>query len=331
MRIRTRNGWLDWAVRIVGLLLVGAALFLGYTVIEGERQTRAGSLTGRAVSNLEEMVRQNPEDVTARLLLADAYRDVGQLNDAVEQYTQALELDKDSVQALSGLGSVAMLREEWRTAEGYWLRVIDLLAGAKDGAQAERLERAYYLYGTTLIQLAEYEEAVGFLKEAVRIRKDNADTRYALAVAYGKLDLKDNQRQELEVALAFVPSMPEANYDLGLIMLEAGDRAQAAELFRRSVDAAPGRPEPMDALLALGPFEERIAASDSLAESDPETALIEARIAYALDTTSADAARRVARLLQRLGNEADARSSWQQVLKLAPGDTEATAALAELK
>jgi tetratricopeptide (TPR) repeat protein len=142
----------------------------------------------------------------------------------------------------------------------------------------------------------------------------------------------NNQRESLETALLFVPTMPEANYDLGLLYLADGDEATAAELFRRSADNAPGREEPLDQLLALGPFEDRMEEAEALLDSDPGAALHEARIAAALDPMSIDAARMVARLLQSNGlSPDDEKAAWERLLDLVPDDPEATEALAALE
>jgi Flp pilus assembly protein TadD len=321
--LRLGDRWLDWTLRIVGVLVIGALLYLGYTVWQGERQVRQGSLSSRAIENLKEMVRSNPENAEARVLLGDAYRDVGGYNDAIEQYNAALDLKKDHIGALSGLGLTAMATDEWMTASGYWETVIEALRDEPSATSNLALEKAYYYYGVTLIELAEYEDAVNYLKEALRIRRDDADTHYALSVAYGKLDSAANQEASLRNALAFVPSMPEANYDLALILLAKGDEAGAAELFRRSVDGAPYKTEPAEELAKLGPFETRWAKVQELLATDPAGALVEARIAIALDPKNVDAARTVARLLQQLGNTEDARTAWARVLELVADDPEA--------
>lgn len=330
MSFTLRDRWLDWTIRVVAVLVIGALAYLGYTVWRGEQQAKQGSLASRAIGNLEEMVRQEPQNPDYRVILGDAYRDTGSYAAAVDQYNAALELQGDNPGALSGLALVAMAREEWRTAEGYWQKAIEVLSKNQFAAQDLRLEKAYYYYGVTLMQVNEYEDAITYLKEALRIKRSDADTHYALAVAYRELDSTKNQRASLEAALAFVPSMPEANYDLGLLLLAEGDEAGAAELFRRSVDNAPGRPEPLAELEKMGPFEDRWSAAQSLTQADPEAALAEARIAFALDPESEDAARLMAQLLQRLDETEDAKAAWERVLKMVPGDPEATEALRAL-
>ncbi len=326
----SRDRWLTWAIRVVGVLVICALAYLAYSVYQSRRLAEDTSVTARAIASLKQAVEDDPENPDAHILLGDAYRDTGRPADAIEQYEAALKLQADHPVALSGLALVAMQEEEWQTASGYWERAIDVLMEMEFAAQDLRLEKALYYYGVTLIELGEYEDAANYLREALRIKRSDADTHYALSVAYRELGSASKQRESLETALIFVPAMPEANYDLGLLYLADGDEASAAEFFRVAVDNAPGRKEPLEELEALGPFDERLEKAESLAESDPAAALVEARIAAALDPTDIDAVRLVAQLLRPLDSPEDEKAAWERVLDLAPDDPEATEALQAL-
>jgi TolA-binding protein len=130
----------------------------------------------------------------------------------------------------------------------------------------------------------------------------------------------------------FDPVMPEANYDYGLLLLADGDVAGAAEHFRTSADNAPeSHTEPADELADLGSFAERLAAAKRLAGADAAAALVEARVARALDPGSLEAAKLVARLYQRTGDPASAEEAWQRVLARWPDEAEAKKALEQLE
>ena len=330
MKLRMNSHVLGIAVKIVGLLVVVALVYLGYTVFSTQRGVEKNSVTGRAIESLVAQVKKSPKDAGARILLAQALASDGRLDDSVEQFQNALKIEEDNAAALEGLGLIAMRREEWRTAEGYWQRLVDNLKSGQFASQDQRLERAYYYRGVTLLSLKDYEDAVLYLKEALRMKRDDADTHYALSVAYRELGSDSNQRKELETALAFVPTMAEANYDMGLLLLADGDKAGAAELFRRSADNAPGRAEPLTELEKLGPAADHIALAKSLQKSDTKGALVEARIAIALAPTNIEAARLVAHLLEGFDKVDEATAAYERVLKLVPQDPDATEALARL-
>jgi tetratricopeptide (TPR) repeat protein len=313
-------------VKVVALLVVVALVYLGYTVWSTQRSVEESSVPSRAIDTLIKEVEADPGNAAARVLLGQALAAAGRVDEAVEQLNAALAIDEKQAAALEGLGIIAMRREEWATAEGYWRRILEVTGSGQYASQDLRVERAHYYLGLTLIERHEYEDAVLYLKEALRIKRGSSDTHYALAIAYRELGSTSNQRNELETALRYDPKLPEANYELGLMLAADGDRAGAAELFRRSIDNAPTRAEPQAELDKYGPFEERLADARRLESTDPAAALIEARIAVALEPSDLPALRTVAKLLEKLGNTEDAALAWERVLRLAPNDPEATEA-----
>jgi len=330
LKPRVTSRTLGTALKVVGLLVVVALVYLGYTVWSTQREVNAGSMPSRAIATLIKEVEADPGNAGARVLLGQALAAAGRIDEAVEQLNAALSIDEKNVAAMEGLGLIAMRREEWATAEGYWRKVLEVTRGSQYVTQDLRVERANYYLGLTLIERKEYEDAVLYLKEALRTKKSASDTHYALSVAYRELGLVANQREALEIAVRYDPKLAEANYDLGLLLAADGDRAGAAELFRRSVDSAPTRAEPAEELEKFGPFEARFANAERLRGSDPAAALIEARIAVALQPDDLPAVRLVAELLEQIGDADEALAAWQRVLRLAPKDPAATEALARL-
>jgi len=146
-------------------------------------------------------------------------------------------------------------------------------------------------------------------------------------VCYDKLGVKDGQKQMLEYTLQFDPKMPEANYDYGLLLLADKDEAGAAEAFRTSVDGAPFKDEPNEALKKFGTASARLAKAEQLAPKDPKAALIEARIAVALNPRSTQALLLTAKLHEELKKPEDAAAAYRRVLTIDPNSAEAAAGL----
>lgn len=319
---------LDYAVKSVLVILALAMVFFIYTVIRVNYEERNSTPAARAVKNLEGAVRKDPNNITARLRLADALSAAGRIREAAEQYNTVLTQSEDEPGALAGLAHIAMNEGEWRTAEGYWRRIVETLSSGQYANVDQRLEKAYYYLGSCLMEVKEYEEATTYLKEALRMRKDASDTYFLMAIAYREMGSKDKYKQNLQNALQFDPLLAEANYELGKVLLEEGDTASAAEKFRVSADNAPAeRREPHDALAALGTAGEHLAkAQAAVKKGDAETALSEARIAQALDPDDVTSARIVAQMFEKQKMTVQARAAWERVLTLAPGDEEAITA-----
>jgi tetratricopeptide (TPR) repeat protein len=327
--------WLDTAIKVALVAVIIAGAYLAYTVIRFQVQERRLQPASQAVQNLIAAVEEDPQNLGLRLTLAEAFAADGRLNESIEQFNAALEIAPDNPNALSGLALIAMYRGEWETAEEYWRAVITELSGGQYSLLDQRLERALYQLGVTLIERGEYEEAVQYLTEALRMRRTSADTHYMLAYAYRELGSDTNHRRYLENALQFDPRMPEAHYDLGIVLLAEGDIAGAAEHFRESATYAPeSRREPWEQLETLedeADAQERYERALELAPTDPGEALIEARIARALDPDDVEIAKLVAELHEETGDTDAALEAWRRVLEIAPNDTEAAAEVDRLK
>jgi tetratricopeptide (TPR) repeat protein len=326
---------LDRGIRIatiaVGVALVLVVAFLGWSYYSNTKLAETQSPSARAVANLAAIVAKSPNVAAARVKLAEAMVANDQLDDAIVELKAALQIEKDNAAALTDLGLIAMQRQEWKTAEGYWTKLVQVLGSADMSAKDARLADVYYYLGTTYVEEQRYEDAVANLKKSLTIKRDSSPAHYMLATAYQRLGLTDMQKQELQVVIAFDPKQAQANYDLGIIALKAGDVAQAAELFRIAADNAPSNiTAPKDELAKLGTASEHLAAAGRLKVSDPAKALIEARIAAAVDPSSADAVRLVAVLAEQQNDSKRALNAWQRYLELVPGDPTATDAIKRL-
>jgi tetratricopeptide (TPR) repeat protein len=316
-----------WAVAAL-VLVVGA--YLGWSVWSHNRSVVESTPASRAVTDIKANLKKDPNNIDLRMGLAQALVVAGRKNEAVDHYKAILKAKKEYTPALSGLGFIAMTNKDWKTGEGYFRKVTELLAGTPNADRNKSLEIAYFYLGTALMEQHKYEDAVGYFKAALRIRRDASDTHYALAYCYKQMDSPRKYREELEATLAFDPKMPEANYDIALLLLKEGDPGRAAEHLRTSIDNAPNVEMPETELDKLGPFSKRFAAAKSLASAETTKALTEARVAVALEPKNVDALRLLASLWEKSGDADSATGIYQRILVIVPGDPSATKALERL-
>ena len=322
---------LDVALVVAAVAVVVLGAYLGWSVWSHNQQVVKSTPAARAVEAIKADLKKNPQSLDLRMQLAQALLVAQRTDEAVGQYKAVLKAKKDYVPALAGLGFVALQQKDWKTGEGYYRKVVDQLASTENAGRNRTLETAYFYLGTALMEQKQYEEAVGYFKEALRIRRDASDTHYALAVTYKNLDSMSKYRDELEAAIAFDPKMPEANYDLALLLIESKeDVGRAAELLRTSVDNAPGIDKPQAALDELGPFSKRLASAKSLASTDAVKALTEARIAAALEPENVEALDLLGSLWEKNGDTAKALAAYQSALAVESADTEAKTAVERL-
>jgi tetratricopeptide (TPR) repeat protein len=323
--------WIQGAIWTLVVAILVVAGYLGWNYYGDARLAATQSPAARAIANLENIVAKSPNEPMARIRLAEALAANGQEDDAIPQLEAALKIDKQNGTAMTDLGLIAMQRGEWKSAEQYWTQLVQILSGAEMASKDQRLADVYYYLGTTFVEEARYEDAVANLKASIAIKRDSSPVHYMLAVAYQRLGLTDMQRQELEIVVAFDPKQAQASYDLGMLTLKGGDTAGAAELFRIAADNAPSTVStPQVELAKLGKASDHLAAAIRLRPTDPKAALVEARIAAALDPTSAETVKLVATLSETTKDPQRALNAWERYLELVPGDKTATDAIKRL-
>lgn len=318
---------LDAAIAVAMIVVIGLGGFLGYSVWSQQRQLKAASPVYRGLDELVAAVRENPDDLTMRVRLAQALMLSGRRNEAVKQYESILKVKEDHAPALAGLGTIALREKDYKTAENYYRQVIEIAAKDAESTNSSGLEQAYFYLGTAIMEQKRYEEAAGYFKEALRLKRDSSTTHYLLAVCLRELELPEAYRESLGNTLLFDPKHPEANYDYGRILLDEGDEAGAAEHFRLSADSAPNIDIPRKALEELGPWETRIEAARAAAKSDRGKALVEARVAAALRPRSVETFVLLGDLYADAGNEAKAREAYSHALGMDAGSDAAKAGL----
>ncbi len=312
------------AVLIIGIMGVGG--LFAYNVYVDRKLAEEANPALRAVRALEAEVRERPDDVYLRVRLGEALAAARRYQDAIEQFNAALIIEPKHVGAHLDLGTVALANNREADAVKYFEKVIELTEGASMRNIDPRREAAFYRLGSMMLDKKEYERALGYLKEAARIRRDASDTYLLLSRAFSGLEDFDEAIKYVEYALAFDPNFPQANYDAGVLYLDQGDYLKASEHIRRAIDAAPEDPEPLELLSQLGTAESWRAKADAALKTDASKALEHIKIARRIEPENSDLAVLHAQILERLDNAKAALETYREARELgASGDTAVSA------
>ena len=163
----------------------------------------------------------------------------------------------------------------------------------------------------------DYEAAIPPLQKFIAEKPDVAFAHFQLAYAYTALKRPDDARQEYERCIALDPKMPEAQLNLGVLLLEKQPAAAVAAL-RRAVELLPSQSRPR---YLLGLAQERSGDFSGAAESFAG--------ATRLDPKDLDSVTRLGQVLLRLGKSADAEGKFRAALELQPNSPEALQGLAQ--
>ncbi len=302
---------------VAAILLVGG--YFGYSVWANRQAALTATPALRVIQDLKSQVRQNPNESALRVRLGEALASVGEYGQAVEQLENALKLDENHSGAYMDLGLVAMLSDDYTAARRYFLRVVEITEGQDFDEINNRRDTALFSLGRIELSEGNYEEAVGYFKGSLRIRRDASDTYYYLARAYVGIDEPEAAIDQLEIALAFDPNFAQAHFLMGEIYFGQDDLVNASSFFYRAAELAPDADPPAEALASIGTSEEWEARGrKALEDGEIEEALKAALISTNLDPTRVAGHILHAEVLEARDDAASALKVYAKALDLAP-------------
>lgn len=319
------------SIVILVAAVLGIALLFGYTIWQTRHEEKTATPAQRALVTLGDLVRKNPNSAAARVRYGEALASAGAYPDAIKQLQAAVKLDPKHTGAWLDLGLIAMQQNDRSTAESYFKKVLELTSGSSFEEINNRREQAYFHLGEIALDAKRYQDAAGYFKASIRIRKDASDSYYLLAQSFRGMGSDNLAIEQLDAALAFDPNYAEAHWLYGEILLAKGDKINAAIHLRRAADLAPERQEPQAALAKLGTAQDAVTAGrTALAEKRLAEALDSALLARALDPKSVDAALLYADVLVAKGEPKQALQVLTEAKTFAPQDAKVAAAIAAI-
>ncbi|GGY34106.1 XrtA/PEP-CTERM system TPR-repeat protein PrsT [Pseudoduganella albidiflava] len=179
-----------------------------------------------AIIQLKNIVQQQPDHVTARLMLGQMYLDTGDMASAEKELRRARELGAQADLVQPGLGKALLSQSQFQ-------RLLDEFPA--QGASAEALA----LRGQALLYLGRPDEAHPMFERALQLKPGLSDATLGLA----KLALigaqPDKAGQLLEQAIAQNPDNVDALRLKGDLQLAAHDPAAARKSYERILDIKP--------------------------------------------------------------------------------------------
>ena len=329
---RSPDLYLNIALAILVLAVLGGAAWFGYTVYRDQQVEFNSSAAGRLVTVLKGAVVKSPNDATLRVRYGEALGAMNKYQDAIEQFNAAIKIDPKHTGAYLDLGMVAMLTKNDAAAERYFEKVVSLTGDSQYSTLDTVREQAYYNLGLLALGQKRYAEAAGFFKGALQIRNDSSDTYYQLAKAYQGLGDVDSAILQLETGLQFDPGFAEAHYYLGELYKIKKDDVNASYQFKTAVGLAPGADQPEQALEAFGSADDWVKkAGAALAAGNLPVAVNDILVARNLDPKSFDAAKMHVQILVARGDPRGALAVAIEAGKLNPKDAAMQAQIKSLQ
>jgi tetratricopeptide (TPR) repeat protein len=268
----TRMVWLA----LTAVLLL-AASFGGYYYFDRYVHVNDHSPIVQSTALLETTVRQNPDDVEARVTLAQNYMQSGRYPDAIEQAGQVLDAFPDHHGALFVQGLAYAKAGQPDDSIEPLARLVVLRRQSPMAQTDNTLETALFFLGQSYLEVGRNDYAIDAFTEALTINRTDADALYLLGVAYSQNDQMALALAQYQNAVRFVPDFAEAYQGMAdcyhqlnqpdHLLYAEGMVAYANHNFeaaRQYLESATGNlPDFVPALLGLGLTYEQLGQLDA--------------------------------------------------------------------
>ena len=197
-----------------------------------------------AAAAATELVAAQPDDPTPKLLLGDAKLELGDYDDAIDAYQQAVDLHPD----LRSYNRGAFLRWLQGDFDGA-VKVMELALQAGSMRDAESMAWCFVDLGAMYLHRGDAKRAQAAADRALTLVRDYVPAKVLAARAHA---LQGDTRKAVEELEAAVARRPNAEDFLRLVELheELGDAEAAAHARAEAETLTPNDPRPMAHFLA---------------------------------------------------------------------------------
>ena len=181
----------------------------------------------KAKQALLKILDKNPNSYKAHLMLAQVYENEGGMRKAIDEYVQAIDLNKKDYDSYY---KVAKLLNGLDKKEEASQMLYNLLN------KKPEMTGASILLGEILIENEMYKEAVNVYQDALRFDQVNYDLYYNLGIAYTMLNDFQNAKTCYEKAAEINSLLHNAKYSLAEIALIYKDLEEAERRFLETIE-----------------------------------------------------------------------------------------------
>jgi tetratricopeptide (TPR) repeat protein len=285
-------GWKERRVILGGLMMA----VLGALMVCGRMQTsywlNSETLWTRTLACTS-------ANALAHLRLGAAFGQKGQMEKAIEQYRDALEIKPDDAEIHSNLGSAFVKTGKLEEAIEQYRNALEI---APDDAEARNN------LGFALFKKGELEDAIVQYRKAVEIAPDDAEARSNLGFALSKKGQLEEAIAQYRKALEIAPENAGALSNLGNALLLNGDLDGAINCLKK---AAAINPDQVETWYNLG--------NGFLQRGELDQAIASYQQAIKINPRYADTCANLGVAYFKEGQTRQAMDSWQQALEINPG------------
>jgi tetratricopeptide (TPR) repeat protein len=166
--------------------------------------------------------------------LAEALLQKGRVDEGIDQFQKALQINPGNAGAHNNLGIV--LRQEGRVDEAiaHFQKALQINPGSA---------RTHNNLGNALMQKGRVDEAIAHYQKALEIKPDLAEAHMNLGNILGQQGRMDEAITHYQKALQIKPDLAEAHMNLGNILGRQGRMDEAIAHYQQALQIEPADPE----------------------------------------------------------------------------------------
>jgi predicted ribosomally synthesized peptide with SipW-like signal peptide len=176
-------------------------------------------------------IKIDPKNARAHGVLGLTFQGKGQMNEAIACWRKAVELDPKFTNAQYNLGAGLNNKGQFDEAAACFNKVIEL-----DRKNVE----AYRALGTILCDVKhDYERAVAYFKEAIKLKPKDAKLQCSLGNAFQGKGQLDEAVTCYKEAIELDPKFADAHANLGAVLQNKGRLDEAIVCMRKAIEFNP--------------------------------------------------------------------------------------------
>ena len=220
------------------------------------------------------------------------------IDEAIEHYRKALEIDPEFPDAHNGLGAALAGLGRYDEAEEHYRRAIKIVPNFADACNN---------FGLALARQGKFEEAVIQYQKALRVKPELVETYGNMGLALARCGRVDEAMASYRKAIEIKWDNTEAHCNLGVALANRGENEEAIVEYRKTLEIDPRHVQ------ARGNLALALAACGRM-----EEAITEYRKALEIKPEFAEAHNNFGRALGQVGREKEAIAQYRKALEIKP-------------
>ena len=184
-----------------------------------------------ALKIVEVLIKKSPNVPLLYNIRGVCYQTIGELGNAIDDFSQATILKSDYAEAYCNLGVTYQEKGDLVSAVNAYKNAID---------NDNNYPTAHNNLGKIFLASGEIDSSIEHLECAITLKSDFADAHNNLGSAFLRINKLNDAIKSYKKAIALKPDFAVANNNLGIAYLRTGDPKLASKFFENAITITPG-------------------------------------------------------------------------------------------